>query len=219
MGHRRIISREANEFDRGLGFFDAVYGFAITLLVANIIFPPAREWKNVATLFAGGLGFALLGFTISFVVIAVFWYSNTNMLAQFKAFDGTIVAANLATTALVVIIPFTTQGISDPEISEFPLATALYATNIALTIVAQSVMYTIGLRRGLLRVEPSRETIVSGYCGSFYKVAVFLISIPVAYLVDPIWGRTLWLLILLTGPIEGFVYRKLGGRTDGSVAV
>ncbi len=66
------FKREGQEFGRGLGFFDAMYGFAITLLVANIVLPPASDWTSLSKLLAGGLGTQLVGFLISFVVIAMF---------------------------------------------------------------------------------------------------------------------------------------------------
>ena len=46
-------------------------------------------------------------------------------------------ATNLLAVALVMLIPFTTQGISDPESSQFALPTAMYALNIALASLAQ----------------------------------------------------------------------------------
>ena len=33
---RAVYQRETSSFDRALGFFDAIYGFAVTLLVVNI---------------------------------------------------------------------------------------------------------------------------------------------------------------------------------------
>ena len=66
MAQRRFV-REGAEFGRGLGFFDAIFGFAITLLVVNIEPPPAEAWASLSTLLDHGFGTKLLGFAISFV--------------------------------------------------------------------------------------------------------------------------------------------------------
>jgi len=92
---KNVFRRDNAEFDRGLGFFDAIYGFAVTLLIANVALPSAEYWTDPAVLLSGGLGGELVGFAISFVVIAVFWYTNTQLLGRFQGIDGPVVAANL----------------------------------------------------------------------------------------------------------------------------
>ena len=47
-----------------------------------------------------------------------------------------LAVAGLA-AAFVILIPFTTQGVSDPETSSFELTTVLYAANIILASLAQ----------------------------------------------------------------------------------
>lgn len=47
---------------------------------------------------------------------------------------------------LVIFIPFTTQGMSDPTTAELPLPTALYAVNMALEMLAQSAITVIARR-------------------------------------------------------------------------
>jgi hypothetical protein len=34
-------NRDTAEFDRGIQFFDAIYGFAITLLITTVHLPPS----------------------------------------------------------------------------------------------------------------------------------------------------------------------------------
>src|SRR5690606_9997728 len=101
-----FFGREGAEFGRGLGFLDAIYGFAITLLVANIDLPPSDAWRDASALLDSGIGTQLLGFLISFVVIALFWRNNTALLAGFRGIDGAVIAANLVLACLIVLIPF-----------------------------------------------------------------------------------------------------------------
>lgn len=200
---RRIFDRQGAEFGRGLGFFDAIYGFAITLLVANIDLPSRDAWENPSTLLESGLGSQLLGFLISFVVIAAFWWSNTDLLSRFKGFDSAIIVANLVTVCLVVFIPFTTQGISDPETSDEPLPTALYAVNVALAIASQAVMHEIGRARGLLSEDVPRHAWWAVRVDVLAKIAVLAVSVPIAYLAGAVWAQLTWLLLAPVGIITG----------------
>lgn len=193
--------REGAEFGRGLGFFDAIYGFAITLLVVNIEPPPEEAWADPTKLFDHGLGTNLMGFVISFIVIAMFWRYNTEMLSRFRAIDQAVINANLFSAALIVLLPFTTEGIS--EYSQYPLAVSLYACNVALVILSQGVTLEVGRRRGLLLRDPSPALIRAERTDTLVKVGVFLISIPIAYLVGPNWGMITWLLLIILGPVFG----------------
>lgn len=199
----RFFNRDGVEFGRGLSFFDAIYGFAITLLIANIDLPPAAAWADPVQLLSSGLGMQMLGFLISFVVIAVFWWSNTDLLSRFTGFDSPVIIANLVTTCLIVFIPFTTQGISDPKTSELPLATSLYAVNVALAVASQSAMREIGRARGLVDRDLPRGAWWAGRIDVLAKLGVFALSIPIAFLISPTWGQLSWLLLMPVGVLTG----------------
>lgn len=200
---RGIFEREGAEFGRGIGFFDAIYGFAITLLVANIDLPAASAWREPAELLDHGLGTQLLGFFISFVVIAIFWRHNTLLLARFIGIDGPVVTANLVTAGLIVLLPFTTQGISDPEISEYPLPTALYAVNVALAMASQWAMHEIGRVRGLLVERVSPALLRASRIDVLAQMGVFAVSVPIAFLAGSTWAQLSWLLMIPVGRITG----------------
>jgi hypothetical protein len=42
---------------------------------------------------------------------------------------------------MIVLIPFSTQGLSDPTTASLPLPTAFYALNIALASLCQSLLF------------------------------------------------------------------------------
>ncbi len=200
---RSVFGRERSEFDRGLSFFDAIYGFAITLLIANLDMPPASAWRDLDALLSSGLAGQLTGFLISFVVIAVFWSRNTSLLSEFGALDGAAIAANLVTALLIVLMPFTTQGISDAETSELPLPTALYAANVALALASLLVTREIGHARGLIEPPVARPVRRAQRIDACAQILVFVLSIPVAFLVDADWGKATWLALLVVSPVLG----------------
>lgn len=199
----RLFQRDHSEFDRGLSFFDAVFGFALTLLIANVDLPPAEAWESVGSLLDHGLGDQLVGFLISFIVIAVFWKVNYDLVGTFRGLTDAVIIANIVIVVLIVFIPFTTQGISDAEVSDMPLATVLYAVNVALAIVAQSVMFEIGRAQGLVVDDDPVGARWPGRVDVAAKVLVFAASIPVALLAGADWGRLSWLLLLVVAPAVG----------------
>jgi uncharacterized membrane protein len=119
--------RDTVEFARAFTFFDAVYAFALTLLAVNLDPPRPRDWTSLSKLLASGLEWQFFGFIVSFVVIAVFWRVNHRIVAGFRALSQGTIVANLVAIAFVVLIPFSTQGVSDEGTADQPLAVAIYA--------------------------------------------------------------------------------------------
>lgn len=204
--------RDSVEFGRGLSFFDAVFGFALTLLVANLDPPPPADWRSFSLLFSDPLLHQLLGFAVSFVVIAVFWKVNYNLLSRFTGVNGVVIVANLVTVAFVVLIPFTTQGISDPGLNHLPVPVAVYSLNIAAAITAQAIMYELGRRTGLVAVAETPRALWAARVDVAGKVAVFLLAIPVAFWFGADWGRLFWALLLITAPLTGRWSARVAAR-------
>lgn len=200
---RRSFHRESAEFDRGLGFFDAIYGFALTLLIANLDVPGPEGWASIPALLSGGLGSQLLGFVISFIVIAVFWKANYDLIGRFAGVNGIVIVWNLVTAGLIVFIPFTTQGMSNSETEALPLPNALYAINIALAILSQMAMFEAARRNGLVADEPPRAGLWAQRADSLAKVAVFAASVPVAFLAGGEWAKYTWMTLIVIGPLTG----------------
>jgi uncharacterized membrane protein len=195
--------RDSVEFSRAIAFFDAVYAFAVTLLVVNIDPPEASDWTSFTKLMDSGLEWQLLGFAISFVVIAVFWRVNHRLVAGFRGFSGATIVANLVAIAFVVLIPFTTQGISDIETSAEPLAIALYAVNITCAVLSQSVVFYVARHDGMIEDPLPRRADHLRFLNTLTTPAVFLLSIPIAYTWGADAARWSWALLFVIGPISG----------------
>lgn len=203
-----VLTRETSEFARGLSFFDAIYAFAITLLVVNIDVPPTEAWRSLATLTVTGLPRQVGGFALSFIVIAVFWRINVRLVQRISAMDPATTMANLVAAALVVLIPFTTQGISDPGSAPYALPTVLYAGNIALASLAQMTMFEVARRRGLERAPLSPKEHRAWLVPGLVTPAVFLASVPVALVWGGDVGKLFWLALAVLSPLAGRVGRR-----------
>jgi uncharacterized membrane protein len=107
------------------------------------------------------------------------------MVAKFVAIDTPTIVANLGLIAAVVLLPFTTASVGDPEVADLPLPTVLMAVSIAAVSALSTLVWVIACRRGVLDHTPTsgewRQTVINGSV----PAAVFLASVPVAYLVTP----------------------------------
>jgi uncharacterized membrane protein len=195
--------RDTVEFARAFTFFDAVYAFALTLLVVNLDPPDAADWASLTTLLGSGIEWQLLGFAISFAVIAVFWRVNHRLVALFRALSPATIVANLIAIAFVVLIPFSTQGISDVETADEPLAVAVYAVNISCAVLAQTAMFYVARHDGMLADPLPRRADAVKLVDTLVTPAVFLASIPIAYAFGADWGRYTWALLIVIGPLSG----------------
>ena len=197
------VSRTSGEFGRGISFVDAVYGFAATLLIANVDAPPAEAWTSLDALAASSVPAQALGFALSFTVIAVFWRVNVRLVARLRGWDGVTIGINLLASGLVILIAYTTQGISDPSTADLPLPTAFYAANIALVALCQTAMFQVARARGLERTPTSARRNVLDMSGALVTPLIFLVSIPIALAWGATAGKLTWAITLVLGPVVG----------------
>ena len=201
--------RDDLQFARAVTFFDAIFAFAVTLLITTVDdFTPAA-WSSLDALQeANGPG--LLAFTISFVVVVSFWRANHQEVTGFLALDGRVIFLNCIVMFGVVLIPFATEALGKLDL---PLPVAVYAVVISATYLMQRVVLLDADRRGLngSRMTPHemRWTIANGVA----LPLVFLGSIPVAYLVSPGWAQRCWISLAVLYPILGYLQRAQERRS------
>jgi TMEM175 potassium channel family protein len=193
-------SRDQAEFDRAIAFIDATFAVALTLLITGLdVSDPSTAFRSLSDL-ADAVGAQFISFVIAFTVIASYWLMHHRMVASFVALDTANIVTNLFLLATIVLLPFSTASVGDPSTAELPLATALMAANVAAVSSLYTVVWVMGSRRDLLDHRPTsgewRQRVVAGLA----PAAVFLASIPVAYLVSPDLARLSWLALLVVNP-------------------
>jgi uncharacterized membrane protein len=194
-------ARDEAEFDRAVGFFDATYALALTLLVTTLDVGDERAiWSNLGTL-DDAVGTQFVAFLISFVVIAAFWLKSHRLLSSFGAIDTPLIVLNLALVVAVVLLPFSTESLGSGNVDDLPLPTAVYAVNISCASILATAVYLAARRRGLLRTadDPgmARAIVVAG----LMPAVVFLCSIPIAYYGSPEAARWSWLSLIVLGTV------------------
>ena len=102
-----------------------------------------------------------------------------------------------------MLVPFATQGISDFDTADQPLAVAVYAVDISLAVLAQSAMFAVARHDCVLRHPLPRRADTIKFIDTLTTPVVFLASIPVAYAFGADWGRYTWATLLVIGPLSG----------------
>ena len=207
--------RDEVEFGRAIGFFDATFAIATTLLVTTL--DPGRDgWASWSSLWDAVEG-PMLAFTITFVVIASYWWANHQFVASLRALSPGLIVWTLALLAFVVLLPFTTEGLGESgRVNE--VTTVVYAVNVALVSGTEWILYRVALRDDLFEVRPSPVEVSMSTVAQLVPSVVFLASIPVALLGAPGPARVLWLSLVVLGPLVGRWANKriLADRAPGA---
>jgi uncharacterized membrane protein len=215
-------SREQSEFDRAIGFIDATFALALTLLITSLdIQNRSKAFKSLPALYAA-VGPQFLAFLIAFAVIAGYWFSHHRMVASFTGIDNRTLITNLFLIAAVVLLPFSTSSVGDPGVAGVPLPTALMAVDEAAVSVLFTLVWVMAARGGLLDDKPSDKERFQKVANGLAPAAVFLASIPIAYLAEPYIAQLFWLSLLVVNPAVNVLAARVGGwryrsRNDSSI--
>jgi uncharacterized membrane protein len=148
-------SRDQGEFDRAIGFVDATFALALTLLVTTLdVDHPRVAFSSLGAL-DDAVGAQFVAFAIAFAVIASYWLQHHRLIASFAAIDYTVVVVNLFLIAAIVLLPFSTQAVGDPGVEDLPLPTAIMAVNVVAASVLHTLVFVVAVRRNLLSTAPS----------------------------------------------------------------
>jgi uncharacterized membrane protein len=205
-------SRDESEFDRAIGFIDATFAVPLTLLITTLDVDNRRSSFTSLSALSDDIGPQFIAFLISFAVIAGYWLMHHRMVRSFVALDTRTIVVNLILVAAVVLLPFSTAAVGDAGVEDLPLPTVLMAVNIAVVSALFTLVWVVAAREGLLDHTPSagewRGTVING----LVPTAVFLASVPIAYLASPDAARASWFSLLAINPAVGLLTARLGLR-------
>lgn len=206
------FARDQLEFARAVTFFDAIFAFAVTLLITTVDEFSADAWSSFSAMWNAN-GSSLLAFAISFVVVVSFWRSNHRTVTGFVALDNRAILLNCAVMFGVVLLPFATEALGKLDL---PLPVAVYAVVISGTYLMQFYVEWDSDRRGLLPVRKARDERFWFAVNVIPLPLVFLTSIPVAYLLSPGSAQRCWIVLLAVYPLLDAARKRSGGRARRS---
>lgn len=185
--------QESLLFDRLGRLSDGVFAITLTLLVLSFEAPApdADLGSGLAELTP-----TVIAFGVTVFVVAIIWSAHHHLFDSFQAIDGTIVSLNFLYLALVAVLPFPSELIGT-FVTE-PLAWVLFATVIAAITLVDTVMFIYAQRAGLLKTKVSSRMYRLDLLDGVLTASVFIISIPLAFVLIE-FTPLLWLVLI---PLE-----------------
>jgi uncharacterized membrane protein len=196
---------ERTDLGRIVAFSDGVMAVAITLLVLNLNVPDVGGGELDDELFDLRSSFG--AYLLAFLLVGRFWLIHHRLFEAIRAFDDRLAALNLLFLALIALVPFTTD-VWD-RYSDVPVAAAMFGLVLGLAAFINWAMIRYSLSRNMIHAHRREETRPFGTPVALGFSAVFLLSVPIAFVnVTAAW--VLWVsTIVLRYPL-----RKLGRRTS-----
>jgi uncharacterized membrane protein len=192
-------SRDQGEFDRAIGFVDATFALALTLLVTTLdVDHPRVAFSSLGSL-EDAIGAQFVAFAIAFAVIASYWLEHHRLIASFAAIDYAAIVVNLYLIAAIVLLPFSTQAVGEHGVDDLALPTVIMAVNVVAASVLHTLVYVVAVRRNLLSTAPSPGEVWWFVVNALATAVVFAASVPVAYLITPTAAKITWISLVPIG--------------------
>jgi uncharacterized membrane protein len=172
-----------------------VFAIAITLLVLNLRLPQHVAGGDLTQALLDQ-GSSLFAYALSFAVIGRFWIVHHRFFAEVNGFDGGLLGLNLFYLAWIVLIPFSSQVLGDH--GGHTASVVLYALNLAGVALVGALMFGYAKRAELVRTAFAAREATAYWVRSVVTAAVFLVSIPVAF-VNPDVAPYVWLALFFLG--------------------
>jgi len=185
-------SQTAIDLERLVFFSDAVMAIAITLLAIDIRLPEAAHQSsgNLAP-WIGALWPKIIGFLVSFWVIALYWLAHNRCFRFIRGFDRRLVYLNFLFLMFVAFLPFPTSVLFN--FSPETVSVVLYAGTAAGMGLSLFWLWTYSLRHGFVSEAASPELRRDIRLNLLLSPLVFLLSAVVA-LFNANLGMFMWLL-------------------------
>jgi len=196
--------------DRVIALSDGVFAFAVTLLALSLIVPTLSSGAHQTELVTDleSMLPTFLSYFVSFFVIASWWRGHHRVFTYIKRCNSTLISLNFYFLLCITIIPFLTNLII--QYGNFQLATILFA---AMQVVTGAMLIFIWMyaSRNHRLTDPhlSVRVIKYNYHRELIVIAVFLISIPVAF-VSTSLAQISWIALAPLASILQRFYRDVG---------
>lgn len=196
---KKIESQITDVIDesRVVGFSDAVFAFAATLLVLKIDIPDIAR-AHIDTQFPAifsSLWPQYLANIISFLVIGYYWLNHHAIFSLVKRFDAGIVWLNLVFLVFVSFLPFPVDLYGD--FFMVPSIVAFYSASLAIVgYMLTAIWWYASSRHRLVNPQMSTKHIRYYLIRSLIAPVVFTLAIPLVY-IHLLLAQFSWLAVLV----------------------
>ncbi|HEY8317674.1 MAG TPA: TMEM175 family protein [Amnibacterium sp.] len=210
---------EERSAERLIVFVDAVVAIAITLLVLPLAEVPRHDDGSTLHSFGTQLSLdisPLIGFVVSFFVIARFWWAHHQTFATVRRWSWPLVQLNVLWLFTVVLLPAVTAISFEYDPRENPLSVGLYIATMLVSSLLLTALSVIVHRDRAVAPDAgnaaSRNRIIGGAAAS----VAFALALVIGTTFPVINYWALW-LVALTGPFE-FLVRRAYRRREPALA-
>jgi uncharacterized membrane protein len=194
--------------DRIIGFSDAIFAFAATLLVLKIDLPElppevmrTQFWFEMAKLIP-----AYMANFLSFIIIAYYWRSHHKLFILIKRFDSVLIWLNVLILIFVAFLPFPIDLFGD--YSDIPDVVIFYTLSITAVGVMLLVLWLYASHKHrLIDKNMSKREIRYQTLTLLIVPLVLGLSIPIVFY-DHVIAKTSWVFILVILFLLDRVYRR-----------
>lgn len=178
--------------DRFIFFSDALFAFAITLLVLDIHLPAGPRTSDLAGQLVA-LWPKYSAYLVSFLSIGTFWLSHHRKFRYLVGYDNRIIWLNLIFLMVIAFMPFPTSVLS--EYGNLT-ATIFYALIMATASMCSFLVWFYAKNKpGLLDPHLSKHVIQVELYRPLIFTGIFLISIVLAFYNDTL-AKFFWLMMI-----------------------
>jgi uncharacterized membrane protein len=203
------VQARQHEVSRIEGFSDAVFGFALTLLVVSLDVPKTVEELRV--LVRGSIPFALM-----FSMVCYIWWEHNKFFRRYGLQDAWTAFVNsvLLFVVLFYVYPLkfltmNVMGLGDPNsgFAAHPqFVMLMYSAGVTLVFGTMTVLYVHAWRqRQVLQLDPADlVTLRFGLRAQLISTGIALVSIALTLVLSPrmIWLAGMWFGVM--GPLHAW---------------
>lgn len=183
--------------ERVIGFSDAVFAFAATLLVLKIDLPPltsdqlssARLTTELFNLWP-----SYFANIISFLIIAYYWLNHHAIFSLIRKMDSPIIWLNIIFLIFLSFLPFPVDLFGSYSNSD--IIVAFYCFSLSLTGLMLAAIWFYALINKLTNQNLTSKEINYYSLRFLLTPTVFAISVPISF-IDPLLSKVCWIFVIL----------------------
>jgi uncharacterized membrane protein len=153
-------------------FSDGVIAIIITIMVLELKIPHDASWAALRSLLP-----VFLTYSLSFVLIGIYWNNHHHMFHMTDRINGAILWANLHLLFWLSLLPFATGWMGENHFAALP--TAVYGIDLLLCAIAYTALQTtiIAHQGSGSRLAAAVRHDVKGKL----SMALYVVAIPFAF--------------------------------------
>jgi uncharacterized membrane protein len=205
--HVEGLDGTGSDMSRVVGMSDAVFAFSMTFLVITLVLPQVGATGKYPNLvgYLQGEWPSFVAYLISFFVIASWWGAHRRLFSPIIRYDELLVRLNNFFLLVIAVTPFLVGILYDygpgnafvPSNGSTVLAVVIFASaQVVGGLVLLGIWHHSTQDHRLVEPNLPAAWIQRTERLQLSNVAVFAISIPVAFL-DPFVAMVMWIIVIV----------------------